>query len=242
MANAPSTGKWRFVLIVRVVGTTLDATTTRYYHFDALGSTRFLTDGSGTVTDTYTYDAWGKQTASTGSTAQPYRFVGQLGYYSHYQDSNLFDQSGYQFLQLGVRFYDALSGRFTQRDPARHGIDSYMYVEGRPTIATDPQGLKSYWEYEKEFLGCVWDCLGIPSVAGASTALGSALGNCFKNGKWIGFNSCAKLLCDATKKLAKVFRSKQGGGGLRIGAQRCLLVAELTVVACEGYCYYKLLR
>lgn len=56
-------------LIARVVGATLDATTTRYNHFDALGSTRKLTDGSGTVTDTHTYDAWGKQTASTGSTA-----------------------------------------------------------------------------------------------------------------------------------------------------------------------------
>jgi len=33
----------------------IDGATTNYYHFDALGSTRFLTNGSGTVTDTYTY-------------------------------------------------------------------------------------------------------------------------------------------------------------------------------------------
>jgi len=144
MANAPSTGKWRFVLIARVVGSTLDATTTRYYHFDALGSTRFLTDGSGTVTDTYTYDAWGKQTAGTGSTAQPYRFVGQLGYYSHYQDTNLFDQSGYQFLQLGVRMYDALLGRFTQVDRVKDMTRStYLYCRADPLGFIDPSGMAS---------------------------------------------------------------------------------------------------
>lgn len=53
-------------LIARV-----DGETTNYYHFDELGSTRFLTNGSETVTDTYTYDAWGKQTAHTGQTPQP---------------------------------------------------------------------------------------------------------------------------------------------------------------------------
>ena len=120
---------------------------THYYHFDALGSTRFLTNGSGTVTDTYTYDAWGKQTASTGSTAQPYRFVGQLGYYSHYQDSNLFSQSSYQFLQLGVRFYDALTGRFTQRDPIQDGLNWYSYVGGKPLMWADPFGLMSRWRF-----------------------------------------------------------------------------------------------
>ena len=34
-------------------------TTTHYHHHDALGSTRFLTDSSGNVTDTYLHDAWG---------------------------------------------------------------------------------------------------------------------------------------------------------------------------------------
>ncbi|MBP6965046.1 MAG: RHS repeat-associated core domain-containing protein [Armatimonadetes bacterium] len=123
-------------LIARV-----DGATTNYYHFDALGSTRLLTNGSGTVTDTYTYDAWGKQTASTGPTAQPYRYVGQLGYYSHYQDENLFDQSGYQFLQLGVRFYDALTGRFTQRDPAKDGLNCFVHASDDPLGRVDPSGL-----------------------------------------------------------------------------------------------------
>jgi RHS repeat-associated protein len=65
-----------------------------------------------------------------------------LGYYSHYQDTNLFDQSGYQFLQLGVRFYDALSGRFTQKDRVRSklGEVTYSYVLNLPTRYFDPSG------------------------------------------------------------------------------------------------------
>ena len=124
-------------LIARVVGSSLDATTTRYYHFDALGSTRKLTDKDGVVTDTYTYDAWGNTTHS-GSTEQPYQYVGQLGYYTHWQDEHL------DLLQLGVRFYDPQTGRFTQRDPARYEPNLYGYGRNCPTALVDPSGLMSH--------------------------------------------------------------------------------------------------
>ena len=52
-----------------------------YYQYDALGSTRVLTDESGNATDTYTYDAWGNEVAVSGSTVNPFRWVGQVGYY-----------------------------------------------------------------------------------------------------------------------------------------------------------------
>jgi hypothetical protein len=38
---------------------------THAYHFDALGSTRLLTDGAEVVTDEYVFDAWGRLTAFT---------------------------------------------------------------------------------------------------------------------------------------------------------------------------------
>lgn len=112
----------------------------RYYHFDALGSTRLLTDSDGNITDEYTYDAWGKLMEHTGSTAQPYQFAGQLGYYSHYQDENLFAENGWQLLQLGVRFYDPEVGRFGQVDPLREGLSWLEYAHGRPTYLVDPSG------------------------------------------------------------------------------------------------------
>jgi RHS repeat-associated protein len=110
----------------------------RYYHFDELGSTRLLTDGSGNVTDKYAYDAYGSLLAhdrSAGSVSQPYQYVGQLGYYAHYMEPD------FGLLQLGVRFYDAEVGRFTQRDPARRGLSSYAFLAGNPTARVDPLGL-----------------------------------------------------------------------------------------------------
>ena len=109
-----------------------------YYHFDALGSTRMLTDESGHITDSYTYDAWGNLlTHYPNSISQPYQYVGQLGYYTHYQDANL------PLLQLGVRFYDPGVGRFGQVDLIRkRGRSAYVYSSDLPTAKSDPLGLE----------------------------------------------------------------------------------------------------
>jgi RHS repeat-associated protein len=110
-----------------------------FYHFDALGSTRILTDGIGNVTDKYAYDAWGKVLTHdryTNSVEQPYQYVGRLGYYTHCQDCE------FALLQLGVRYYDPEKGRFTQRDlmPSA-AVSDYSYVDDSPTMATDENGL-----------------------------------------------------------------------------------------------------
>ena len=121
-----------------------------YYHFDGLGSTKALTGPTGTRTnDVYTYDVWGNVT-HTGPTNQPYQFVGQLGYYTNYQDSKLnpesTDANKYVMLQLGVRYYAPEMGRFTQRDPVNDGLSRYAYVHSRPVSATDPHGLRD-WDW-----------------------------------------------------------------------------------------------
>ena len=48
-----------------------------YYHPDALGSTRELTDENGTVVATYNYDAFGNTIASTGTVEN--RFIALFG-------------------------------------------------------------------------------------------------------------------------------------------------------------------
>jgi YD repeat-containing protein len=51
--------------------------TTSYYGYDAHGDVRFLMDGTGKVTDTYDYDAFGNVVGSTGTTANVYRCTGR---------------------------------------------------------------------------------------------------------------------------------------------------------------------
>ncbi|MFZ5697810.1 MAG: putative Ig domain-containing protein, partial [Pseudomonadota bacterium] len=48
-----------------------------YYHADALGSTKQLTDATGTTTDRYAYTAFGKPQSATGSTPNSYRYTGE---------------------------------------------------------------------------------------------------------------------------------------------------------------------
>ena len=114
----------------------------RYYHFDDLGSTRVLTDGSGNVTDRYSYDAWGGAISHdrfAGSVGQPYQYVGRRAYYTHCQDPDL------KLLQLGVRFYDPEIGRFTQSDPIGFagGPNEYVYADGAPVANADPTGFSA---------------------------------------------------------------------------------------------------
>ena len=67
----------------------------RFPLYDEIGSARGLIDASGTVTDTYDMDTFGRALASTGTTPNPYKFGAAWGYIT--------DPSG--LLQLGARYY-----------------------------------------------------------------------------------------------------------------------------------------
>ncbi len=68
--------------------------------------------------------------SDTGSTANPYHYVGALGYQS--------DRLGLQ--QLGYRFYWPELGRFIQQDPIT-AINRYAYANNNPVTGVDPSGL-----------------------------------------------------------------------------------------------------
>ncbi|MCL6630509.1 MAG: hypothetical protein K6U00_13020, partial [Armatimonadetes bacterium] len=81
---------------------------------------------------------WGNEYPIMVSTLDnPYRYVGQLGYYTHWMDPSLTD-----LLHLGVRFYEPGVGRFSQVDPLGYGSNWYQYAAGHPTTAVDPDGLQ----------------------------------------------------------------------------------------------------
>jgi hypothetical protein len=49
------------------------------YHFDSRGSTVALTDGSGNVTDSFSYGPYGELNNHTGSSTTPFQCKGQFG-------------------------------------------------------------------------------------------------------------------------------------------------------------------
>jgi RHS repeat-associated protein len=105
---------------------------TSFYHFDALGSTRALTESDEDISDTYLYDAWGVLKASTGSTTNPYRYVGKLGYLR---------EAAINGYLLRRRYYREAGGRFLGPDPVYEAAASaYRYVTNRATRDADPSG------------------------------------------------------------------------------------------------------
>jgi RHS repeat-associated protein len=171
----------------------------RYYHYDELGSTRLLTDGSGNVTDTYSYDPWGNITSHVGSTNDnPYLYIGELGYYTHYQDPE------FGLLHLGFRFYDPKIGRFTQQDPIGDGLNWYEYVEGNPLAWADPYGLGII-----DLIQTGLDVAGCAPVIGEAADCANGL-ICLARRDYVGaglsFTSMIPVVGDAIGKGGKVTR------------------------------------
>jgi RHS repeat-associated protein len=108
----------------------VQGTNAYYYHADQLGSVRALTDQSKAVVATYSYDAYGQPTASTGSIANPFRYAGQ------YRDA----ESGLYYLR--ARYYDPTTQQFLTVDPLLAATEqAYAYAAGSPLNTTDPSGL-----------------------------------------------------------------------------------------------------
>jgi RHS repeat-associated protein len=107
-----------------------------FYNFDALGSTSDLTDATGTVQETYSYDAWGNALTDTGSvgTKNKFQFTGQA----------LDPATGLYFMR--ARYYESTTGRFLSRDTFPGFADQpitlhhYMYAGNNPIRFVDPSG------------------------------------------------------------------------------------------------------
>src|ERR1700688_4749129 len=105
-----------------------------YYSADALGSITSLSTSTGALANTYTYDAFGKLIASTGSLTNPFQYTGR----------DYDPETGLRFYR--ARYYDPNVGRFLSEDPAGFGggINVYAYVKNDPADFTDPTGLKCW--------------------------------------------------------------------------------------------------
>jgi RHS repeat-associated protein len=109
----------------------LRSSTTSYYHADGLGSVTSLSNGAGSLAQTYSYDSFGKQLSSTGSLTNPFQYTAR----ESDPETSLYNYR--------ARYYDPAIGRFLREDPRKFkgGIDFYVYVSNQPLNLVDPYGL-----------------------------------------------------------------------------------------------------
>ena len=108
--------------------------TASFYGYDGHGSVRQLTSVSGTVTDTYDYDAFGNLINSTGNTPNVYLFAGEqydpaLGLY--YNRARYYNQGS-------GRFWSMDSDEGEPKDPV--SLHKYLYTGANPVDRIDSSG------------------------------------------------------------------------------------------------------
>jgi RHS repeat-associated protein len=114
----------------------LRAGTTSYYEQDGLNSVTSLTNSSAALANTYTYDSFGKLTASTGTLTNPFQYTAR----EFDSETGIY---GYR-----ARYYDENTGRFVSEDPKQFAGGStnfYPYVRNNPPNFRDPQGQIPIW-------------------------------------------------------------------------------------------------
>jgi RHS repeat-associated protein len=110
-----------------------------YYNItDANGSVIAITNSSGVVANTYTYDPWGQTTNTTTCSSPCVPASNSFGFDQGFQSTG-------GLYHYGARYYDPGSGSWTQQDPVLHLTDPsqiarYTYAGDNPVNTTDPNG------------------------------------------------------------------------------------------------------
>ncbi|MCL5283446.1 MAG: hypothetical protein M1330_01855 [Armatimonadetes bacterium] len=101
-----------------------------YFQYDGSGSTRTITNSSGSQTASAIYDGYGNTVATSGSTSSPYLFAATSGYRNDNDDG---------LMLVGARYYDPAVGLFITRDTDL-SQPAYQYCNDDPVNKVDPSG------------------------------------------------------------------------------------------------------
>jgi RHS repeat-associated protein len=125
-----------------------------YFVTDHLGTTRALTDASGNVTSSLSYDSFGN--INSGSVPTRYTYTGREAD----ADTGL--------LYYRARWYEPKEGRFISEDPIglSGGINLYAYVRNNPQRWQDPMG--------EDILGIAFGGSGFAGYGGMGSAVGGS--------------------------------------------------------------------
>src|SRR5579871_1324020 len=106
-----------------------------YFHFDAHGSTTMLSNDAGTVTDTYLIGPYGESVVQSGSTNNPFTWMGQFG---------VMQEGSTGLFYIRARYYDSITARFLSPDsqvstqPLQ--VNPYQFALLNPISNTDATG------------------------------------------------------------------------------------------------------
>ena len=100
------------------------------YVLNAHGDVAALIDNNNEIHKKYNYDAFGNELNPSATDTNPFRYCAEY-----------FDLETGQ-IYLRNRYYQPVTGRFTQLDPIRDGLNWYAYCFNNPIAFIDPFGLQ----------------------------------------------------------------------------------------------------
>ena len=126
--DSAETNVTNLVGMTRIKGRQNGADETAYFMKDAHGNAVKVLDSEDFLAD-YEYDIWGNQTQeATNIFDNPFRYCSEY----------MGEESG--LIYLRARYYDPGTGRFTQEDPIKDGLNWYVYAGNNPIMFVDPSG------------------------------------------------------------------------------------------------------
>ena len=204
---------------------------TDYWHKDHLGSLVAITNEAGTLTQRFTFDAWGKRICLNASgTTTPCSSNGSTGTEERgFTGHEMLDELG--LIHMNGRLYDPELGRFLQADPIiQNPLDGqnynrYSYVGNNPLSYTDPSGFSRWTKWRRPIIGLVV-AIAVPWAA-ATLMQGAFYGAALEAGLVVEAGFASSGLSAAGQAIANV-SGGMAAGGVSGGNIQSALIGAVT--------------